>query len=165
MKSDKPIQLRWVELLVAACFAGAGALVVTDSLRIGNAWGSDGPEPGYFPFYIGCLMLAGAIWVIVQTLLTWRKEGGEAVFAERSEFRLMLLMLVPTTLYVVAIFLLGIYLASLLFIAAFMVWQGKYSALKSFSVGFGVSAFLFLLFEIWFLLPLPKGPIESWLGY
>jgi len=24
---------------------------------------------------------------------------------------------------------------------------------------------LFLLFEIWFLVPLPKGPLEEFLGY
>jgi hypothetical protein len=24
---------------------------------------------------------------------------------------------------------------------------------------------LFLLFEVWFLIPLPKGPVESWFGY
>jgi len=55
--------------------------------------------------------------------------------------------------------------AALIFIAAFMVWQGKYSYFKSIAVGFGISAALFVLFEIWFLLPLPKGFIETWLGF
>ncbi len=165
MKSGAHLQMRWMELLVAACFAGAGLLVITDSIRVGNAWGSDGPEPGYFPFYIGCLMIGGAIWVIVQTLRTWHKDGGKAVFAEKHEFNLMLLMLVPTVVFTGAIFVLGIYLASLIFVAAFMVWQGKYSYIKSISVGASISAALFVLFEIWFLLPLPKGFIETWLGY
>jgi hypothetical protein len=46
-----------------------------------------------------------------------------------------------------------------------MVWQGKYSYFKSITVGAGISVALFLLFEIWFSLPLPKGLIETWLGY
>jgi len=165
MKSGAHLQMRWMELLVAACFVGAGLLVITDSIRVGNAWGSDGPEPGYFPFYIGCLMVGGAAWVILQTLLTWKQDDGKEVFAEKHEFNLMLLMLMPTAVFVAGIFVLGIYVAALIFIAAFMVWQGKYSSFKSIAVGAGISAALFVLFEIWFLLPLPKGFIETWLGY
>ena len=77
----------------------------------------------------------------------------------------MMLMLIPSAVFVAAIFVLGIYLASLTFVAAFMVWQGKYSYAKSISVGAGISAVLFALFEVWFKLPLPKGFIETWLGY
>jgi hypothetical protein len=109
--------------------------------------------------------LGGATWVIVQTLLTWKQDDGKEVFAEKHEFNLMLLMFIPTAVFVAAIFVLGIYVASLIFVAAFMVWQGKYSYFKSITVGLGISAALFLLFEIWFSLPLPKGLIETWLGY
>ena len=77
----------------------------------------------------------------------------------------MLLMLLPTAAFTAAIFVLGIYVASLIFIAAFMVWQGKYSYSKSIVVGTGISAALFVLFEVWFMLPLPKGFIHTWLGY
>jgi hypothetical protein len=154
-----------MELLVAGCFMGVSLLVITDSIRVGKSWGSDGPEPGYFPFYIGCLLLGGSAWVILQTLLTWKKDNGQEVFAEKHEFNLMLLMLIPTTVFTAAIFVLGIYVSSLIFVAAFMVWQGKYSYVKSITVGFGISAALFALFELWFKLPLPKGFIETWMGY
>ena len=164
MKSNSALQMRWMELLVAACFILAGILVVTDSMRVGNSWGSDGPEPCYFPFYIGCLMLAGAFWVVLRTLLSWKRDGGQEVFAEKHEFNLMMLMLIPTAVFTAAIFVLGIYLASLIFIAAFMVWQDKYSYLKSVLVAASISSALYVLFEIWFLLPLPKGIIETWLG-
>ena len=96
MSTDPPIQTRWIELLVAVCFAVAGVVVVLDSQRVGNAWGSDGPQPGYFPFYIGCLMLAGAAWVFLQTCWRWRQDGGSQVFAQAHEWRLMLKMLLPT---------------------------------------------------------------------
>jgi len=165
MKTDSHLQMRWMELLVAACFLGVSLLVITDSLRVGNAWGTDGPEPGYFPFYIGCLLLGGAAWIILQTLWAWKQDDGKEVFAEKHEFNLMLLMLVPSAIFTAAIFVLGIYLASLVFVAAFMVWQGKYSYFKSIAVGASISAVLFSLFEVWFKLPLPKGFIETWLGY
>jgi hypothetical protein len=165
MKPGAHLQMRWMELFVAACFGGVSLLVITDSIRVGKAWGSDGPEPGYFPFYIGCLLLGGAAWVILQTLLTWKQDDGKEVFAEKHEFNLMLLMLIPSAVFTAAIFVLGIYLATLSFVAAFMVWQGKYSVFKSMTVGLGISAALFALFEVWFNLPLPKGFIETWLGY
>ena len=165
MKSGSHLQTRWMELLVAACFMGVSLLVITDSIRVGKSWGNDGPEPGYFPFYIGCLLLGGAAWVILQTLLNWKQDDGKAVFAEKHEFNLMLLMLIPSAVFTAAIFVLGIYLASLTFVAAFMVWQGKYSVFKSIAVGLGISSALFALFEVWFNLPLPKGFIETWLGY
>jgi xanthine/uracil permease len=154
-----------MELFVAACFMGVSLLVITDSIRVGKAWGPDGPEPGYFPFYIGCLLLGGAAWVILQTLLNWKQDDGQEVFAEKHEFNLMLLMLIPSVVFTAAIFVLGIYLASLIFVAAFMVWQGKYSVFKSTAVGLGISSALFALFEVWFNLPLPKGFIETWLSY
>ncbi len=165
MKTGTHLQMRWMELLVAACFMGVSLLVITDSIRVGKAWGPDGPEPGYFPYYIGCLLLGGAAWVILQTLLTWKQDDGQEVFAEKHEFNLMLLMLIPSAVFTAAIFVLGIYLASLAFVSAFMVWQGKYSVFKSMAVGLGISAALFALFEVWFNLPLPKGLIETWLGH
>jgi putative tricarboxylic transport membrane protein len=162
---EKTIQMRWMELVVAGLFVLLGAIVIKDSFRTGFRWGTDGPEPGYFPFYIGLILVSGAIWVAIQTMLKWNKDGGTETFSTVDEFKLVLKMLVPTIVYVVVLIFMGLYVSSILFIAFFMVWQGKYSYFKSFAVGFGVCAILFGLFELWFLVPLPKGPIEALFGY
>jgi len=159
------IQMRWMELVVAAFFAGIGLLVVIDSFRTGYQWTSDGPQPGYFPFYIGCTLIVGAIVVAVQTLLGWKKSENVEPFVTFSQLRLMMTILIPTSLFVLGVVLIGFYVSSVLFISSFMVWQGKYSHLKSALVGLCVSGALFLLFDVWFLLPLPKGPIETFFGY
>jgi hypothetical protein len=159
------IQMRWMELVVAAFFAGIGLLVVIDSFRTGYQWSSDGPQPGYFPFYIGCTLIVGAIVVAVQTLLGWKKSENVEPFVTFSQLRLMMTILIPTSLFVLGVVLIGFYVSSVLFISTFMVWQGKYSHLKSALVGLCVSGALFLLFDVWFLLPLPKGPIETFFGY
>jgi hypothetical protein len=165
MKIEKDVQERWMELVVAAFFCCIGALVIADSYRIGNAWTAEGPQPGYFTFAIGSVLILGAIWVLIETLLNWKKDGGEAVFVGAEELILVLKMFLPTVAYVVVLMFMGFYVSSIVFIAAFMVWQGKYSWIKSASVGFGVAAVLFALFEIWFLVPLPKGPVEALFGY
>lgn len=162
---EKTIQMRWMELVVAAFFVLLGSIVIKDSFRTGFKWGSDGPEPGYFPFYIGLILVTGAIWVAIQTLITWKNDGGEETFSTVDEFKLVLKMLVPTIFYVTVLIFMGLYVSSILFIAFFMIWQGKYSYFKSFAVGFSVCAILFALFELWFLVPLPKGPIEALFGY
>ena len=159
------IQIRWMELVVAAFFAGIGLLVVIDSSRTGYQWSSDGPQPGYFPFYIGCTLIVGAIVVAVQTLLGWKKSENVEPFVTFSQLRLMMTILIPTSIFVLGVVLIGFYVSSVLFISSFMVWQGKYSHLKSALVGLCVSGALFLLFDVWFLLPLPKGPIETFFGY
>ena len=73
-------------------------------------------------------------------------------------------MLVPSIGYAVLIKLVGIYVASTLFIAFFMRWLGKSPWAKTAAVALGVSVVFFLLFEIWIKEPLPKGPLEGWLG-
>jgi len=155
---------RWVELVVALLICAGGVLVMTDSVRIGAKWGSDGPEAGYFPFLTGTCLIASGAWIAGSALLRWRKLADD-VFVERARLVPVLSMLLPTIAYVVAIKFVGIYVASALFIGAFMVWKGRYRWLATGAVSIGVPVAMFLLFEVWFLVALPKGPLERMLGY
>jgi putative tricarboxylic transport membrane protein len=159
------LQYRWAEIIAALFFAVIGAIVVFDSFRTGFRWGNDGPEPGYFPFYIGLTLIGAAAWVLFQTIRGWTKDGGRKAFAQADEFRLVMRMFLPICLFVAGVFVLGIYAASILYITLFMMWEGKFGWAKSLAVGVAVPLFLFVLFELWFLVPLPKGPIEQLMGY
>jgi len=162
--AERDFATRWVELCVALCICAGGVLVIVDSMRVGAKWGSDGPEAGYFPFLTGTCLLAAGLWIAVATLYRWRKLAG-TTFVTAEQLKPVLSMLLPTIAYIVAIKFIGIYLASAIFIGAFMVWKGKYRMPATLSVSLGVPVAMFLLFEIWFLVPLPKGPIERMLGY
>ncbi len=155
---------RWIELVVALLIVTGGGVVIYDSLRIGAQWASDGPQAGYFPFLTGSALTLAGLWIAGQAVRHWRKLEGD-VFVSWHKLKPVLSMLLPAIAFVVVIYLLGIYVASAIFIAAFMVWQGKYRWLPSFSVGLAVPVVEFLLFEGWFLVPLPKGPVERMLGY
>ena len=158
------IATRWAELVVALLFVLAGAIVIVDSLRVGITWAEDGPRAGYFPFYIGCLLTFAGLFVAVETLLRWKKIGN-ATFVSRERLKPVLLMLFPSIAFVVLIAWLGIYVASFLYIGAFMLWQGKYGWLPALAVSVGLPLVLFGVFELWFLVPLPKGPVEHLFGY
>lgn len=141
-----------------------GILVVIDSKRMGGAtWTSDGPGAGYFPFYLGLIISIASAIVLVQTLIKKKSELGN--FISKENLRSVLSVLLPTILYVAGIKLIGIYVASTIFMAAFMWWFGKYGWLKILPVSVGVSIVFFMTFEKWFLIPLPKGPLEKLFGY
>ena len=152
-----------VELAVAAIIFALGALVAYDSFRLGSGWASDGPQSGYFPFYIGLFICICSAVVFAQGLL--RLKTDQQVFVTSGRFRQVLVILLPSTIYVLGVQFIGIYVSSALFIALFMSLAGKYSWIRSIAVGAGVSVSAFVMFEIWFKIPLPKGPLESLLGY
>jgi putative tricarboxylic transport membrane protein len=158
------IRTRYVELIVALALVAIGLVVVVDSHRVGIEWADDGPKAGYFPNFIGWILTAAGAWIAGTTLVRWKALAGK-VFVSGERLKPVLLMLVPTLVYIVAIALVGIYVASALFIGAFMRWQGKYPWWKAIAVGVAVPAAIFALFELWFLVPLPKGPLERLLGF
>ena len=151
--------VRAVEIGVAVVVFFFGAVVVLDSYRLGARWGEDGPQPGYFPFYVGLLIcIAGAI-VLVRAL--GDPSLATKSFVSRESLKKILTVLVPTVVYVALISYLGLYVASTLYIAYFMWRLGNYSWIKIVPVAVGVSVVFFLIFETWFQVPLPKGPLEA----
>jgi Tripartite tricarboxylate transporter TctB family len=160
------LSMRSAEVVVALFMLALGALVIFDSVRLGWGWGTDGPEAGYFPFYIGSLICIGSLVTLFQVLLGSQSKGHK-VFVEWSALRLVLQVLLPAAVYVLCIQLIGIYVASAAYIAVFMVWLGKYGWFRGIIVGAGVSAVTFAMFEIWFQVPLFKGEFNplSLIGY
>jgi amino acid transporter len=157
------VQTRWAELVVALLFVIAGAIVIVDSYRVGFEWGEDGPKAGYFPHFIGYLLAIAGLVVAAQTIRRW-KAMKDDVFVTWAELKPVLTVLIPTIIYVGLVATIGIYVASAIYITGFMMWQGKFRLLPGLAVGIGVPVAVFLLFEVWFLIPLPKGPLEHLLG-
>lgn len=162
-KSEHTVTTRTMDVVVAVLFMGVAALVMADSWRVGARWASDGPQAGYFPFYVGLIMFVASLGTLVQNLVT--KTPNLTNFVDREQLGSVLKVLVPTVVYVVLIEFIGIYVASMIFIAFFMAWLGKYKWQVILPVAVGVPLVLFVMFEIWFLVPLPKGPVETALGY
>lgn len=157
------VSTRTVDIVVALILAGIGALVIVDSLRLGAGWAEDGPQSGYFPYYIGIIIVAVSLGTAGKALFG-RKQNREA-FVNSGQLRHVLRVLLPTVLFIALVGFLGIYVASALFIGASMRWLGRFRWLTIVIISVAVPFTLFLLFEIWFLVPLPKGPLEDFLGY
>ena len=161
------ISVRSAEIVTALILLGLGGLVVFDSVRLGARWGSDGPEAGYFPFYVGSFICLASLFTLGQVLLGGKNGASRKIFVEWHLLRQVLMVLLPATVFVLGIQLIGIYVASAAYIAVFMIWLGKYNWIKSVLLGVAISVATFMLFEIWFKVPLFKGAFNplSIIGY
>ena len=156
---------RAVNIAVSLMLMAVSAVVMVASYRLGNGWAKDvGPDSGYFPFYVALIMFFTSGVTLLQHLLMRHREG-ERVFLHHRELMMVLQVLVPTFIFVILSIYIGIYISMALFIVFFMMWHGHYPAYKAIPLALAVPVLLFVVFEIWFLVPLPKGPFEAWLGY
>ncbi len=154
--------LKTVDLFVAGIIGALAVLVMYDNYQTGAKWAADGPEAGYFPFYIGVIMFVATGVTFIKAL---RDKGRRRIFVDSQQFRSVLTILVPSMVFVGAAYFIGIYIATTLFLTYFMRVLGGYRAAIIAPVALGVPISFFLLFEIWFLVPLPKGPVESFFGF
>jgi putative tricarboxylic transport membrane protein len=86
-------------------------------------------------------------------------------FVTRAQLGPVLKVLWPATALVVAMQLVGLYVASGFYIVLYMRWIGRHGWLPTLALGVGIPVVTFVVFEKWFLVPMPKGPLEGWLGY
>jgi hypothetical protein len=154
-----------VDAVVAAVLFIVGAVVVVQARALGAEWTSDGPGSGYFPFYIGLILCIASAGILYQAVVS--KKRDTRAFVDREQFVRVLSVFLPAIVYVLAIVFVGIYIASAIYIAVFMIVLGKYPAWKAAVIGVLVSVAFFFMFEVWFKVPLYKGTLDplAFLGY
>lgn len=153
--------MRTADLTTALVLMAGGVLVIADSLRLGIGWGTDGPESGFFPFWLAVLLIASCGAIALQA---WRRAS-PVPFVTRERLRPVLTTLLPATGFVVLTQFVGLYVATAAFMAFYMRWIGRYPWLAVATVSVLFPLVTFVVFEKWFLVPMPKGPLEAWLGY
>lgn len=150
---------------VAVVIMVLGGVVIYGSKELGAGWTSDGPGSGYFPFYIGLILFISGLGILCQALFA--KKKNTAVFVDGEQFKRVLSVLIPAAVYILVVQFFGLYVASAIYIALFMMILGKFSWIKSVIAGLVVNTLFFLLFEVWFKVPLFKGEYNmlGFLGY
>jgi putative tricarboxylic transport membrane protein len=152
---------RTVESGVAIATAIFALIVIFGSIKAGIGWAVEGPQAGFFPFYVGlAILIASAV-----NFYRARNIAGGVLFADRGQLRQVFFVVLPTAIYVAVIPWIGIYFASAVLIAFFMHRLGNYPMHTIAATSIAIPLVTFVIFERWFLVALPKGPIEAWLGY
>lgn len=164
--ADKPVvSMRTMEIAVSLAFFLIGALVLWDSVRLGHRWGDSGPEAGYFPFYIAVIMMAASVLnFVLMGLASKARQSGAKPFVTWGQLKPVMAVLFPLIVYIFGMQYLGLYVSAALFIGLFMRVNGGYGLAKILPIALTVPVVVYLMFEKWFLVPLPKGPIEAMLG-
>jgi putative tricarboxylic transport membrane protein len=153
---------RTIDAVVAVLLLALAALLGFDSWRTGIGWEADGPQAGYFPFYLAVMLAAASLFGLVRAL---GGGAGDGAFVTRDQLGRVMKVLVPTFAFVVLTQFLGLYVASFVLVASFMRLIGGIGIAKSMIVSFLFAAAMFVTFEIAFDVIMPKGPLEAALGY
>jgi hypothetical protein len=152
---------RSVEIGVALAMAALAVIGIVGSLSAGIGWGAEGPRAGFFPFYVSLIVL---ICCVINLVAELRAPRTDSLFATWPQLRQVLAVVIPTAAFVFLVPVLGMYVSAMLLIGVFMKWLGRYGWPLVLLIAIGVPVITYLMFEWWFLVPLPKGPVEDWLG-
>ena len=159
--------MRTADLVTAALLMALGGIVIYDAVRIGVGWGNEGPRSGFFPFWLAALMVAISAAIIIQALVSRSKTP----FVTRDRFVPVFKVLAPIAGFIVVTDPpgpwsgLGLYVAGGLYLGFYMRWVGRHDWRSVVALSFAVPVITFFIFETWFLVPMPKGPVEAWFGY
>lgn len=153
--------MRTADLTTALVLMAGGVLVIWDSLRLGIGWGTDGPQSGFFPFWLAVLLSVSCVAIALQA----RRKASRVPFVTRAQLKPVLTTLLPSAGFVVLTQFIGLYVATAIFLGFYMRWIGRYAWVPVVLLSVLFPLLTFLVFERWFLVPMPKGPLEAWLGY
>jgi hypothetical protein len=175
---------RTLEISTAVAVALVGAVVSFESLTHDIAWNEAGPGSGYFPFRVGLLLIGVAVVQLIRGRRlppeggSYGTDGGShgiaaggtgsasdesgangpVAFVTREELGRSLSVFWPTAALVAAMFLLGSYVPSGIYLAWMLRRHGGRGWLPSIAYGAVVMAIFFLIFDVWFRVPLARGP-------
>ena len=152
--------MRTADLVTASFLMVLGGVVVFDAVGLGIGWGTDGPKSGFFPFSLGVLMIAACALIGVQAV----SRADARPFVGRAQLGPVLKVLWPAVALVALTQWLGLYVAAAFYTGFYMRWIGRHSWLAVLAVAILFPLATFFVFEKWFLVPMPKGPLEAWLG-
>jgi len=154
--------VRTADVVCGLFLVVVAVVVLVEGLRLGIGWSTDGPRPGFFVFYLGVALLASAGLTVVLAI---RRGSAARPFVAPGQLRPVATVFLPAVLMVVLTHVVGLYVSGALYLATYMRWIGRHSWALTVLVAIGIPVATFLVFEVWFLVPLPKGPLETQLGY
>jgi hypothetical protein len=153
--------MRAADIVTASLLAALGVLVLADAIRLGFRWGSDGPQSGFFPFWLAVILIVHSLAIVVNAI----RRNSPKPFVSREQLRSVLTVAVPAAAMVLLTQFIGLYVASAIYLGLYIRWVGRHSWVTTLGLAASIPAVTFVVFERWFLVPLPKGPLEAWLGY
>ncbi len=156
------------EFVMALGLLLGAIMLVREALRLPIGWTTAGPGAGFFPFWLAGGVMLFALLILGRTLRVGRAGSSTMVmkpFIAATAWRPLLIAFLPMVAVVAVIEYLGLYLGGGLYLAGYMRWVGRHRWPRIVLVSVLVPLGLFVVFERWFLLPMPKGVFLEYLLY
>jgi hypothetical protein len=154
------ISRRSLEVTTALLTGTFGAAVVISSMDNGIRWSAEGVEAGTFPFITGLIILCGSLINLARSFF-----GPDVIATHAPELRRWLGLFIPAALYVAFIPLVGMYVASAVYIFAVTAAHRRWSPLRAALFALVASTALYVVFERLFQVSLPHGWLGTLLGW
>ncbi len=118
---------------------------------------------GFYPFWSAALILVTCAVVLVNAVR--RPSSGKAPFAGREGVLSVLKLAIPMLLMATAMLWLGLYIVSVLFLAYFAWYIGRYRPQWVALISIATPLALYLVFEQGFKVPMPKSIFYTTLNW
>ena len=148
--------MRVADLVVVLLLLAFGVGVVVQAESVGAGWIRGRPESGFFPYWLGVILVALSLIVLAQTLWRWRRMT-EPFFHDRDALRSVLKVGATAGVAIVLIYFVGFYAAAVLYMLLYTYWVGRHRLLTAIAVSVGIPVVIYVVFERWLLILLPRG--------
>jgi hypothetical protein len=145
------------DILVAVILLGLGLLVGWDAVRLGSGWGLEGPRPGFFPLLMAILVVGGCVIIIRQAITGKSSVKGEKPFVLPGGLRSVLIVLFPAVGMVILTEVIGLYLAAMIYLVAYIRWVGEFRWRTVLLISIPTPLVFYVVFDKIFLIPMPMG--------
>src|SRR3989442_1312027 len=149
--------MRVADLVTASVLLLVGGVVVFDAVGIGIGWGTDGPKSGFFPFWLGMLLIAACALILGQAA----RRVDAKPFVRREQLGPVLKVLWPAVALVVLTLSLGLYVSAALYTGFYMRWIGRHSWLAVLAVALPFPLAPLFLFQKWVPVAVPHRPLQA----
>jgi len=158
--------MRKANLGVAIFLFLIGVIVMYDSVRLGFRWDPGfGPGAGYLPFYLSLGVLICTGISIVKQIRQLSKEGivGDHRLIQEGGLKPILWVLIPSTVMVILIPIVGLHLAAAVYLIFYMRKVGDIGWLECALVSVLFPIGMYIVFDRLFLIPLPGGMLGGYI--
>jgi hypothetical protein len=159
------ISRRALEFWTAILTGSFGVAVVVQSLDNGIGWSSEGVDAGTFPFLTGTIIAAGSLYNLARGAVPVATLASVPIAITSVELRRLAGLFVPAAIFVAAIPLLGMYIASAAYVFAVLAIPRHQSVVRSLVTAAATALALYVVFERMFQVSLPHGALAAALGF
>ena len=154
--------MRRAELIMAVVLGIFSIYLMWKSAELPIGWiPNEGPGGGAFPFWLSAGMLICSVWIIVRWVRrTSPVAQSTAPYMDAASLRLFLLVAGSLTVMLGLIHVVGVYVATPLFLLFYMRLMGGHGWIPSGMIAGLAPVVTFFFFEIALKITLPKGVTE-----